>query len=329
MRLDSFADSIFPVTQIGLGTDIWEVTPAHITAILKVNLPLVLIRWKLLANLCQYFFVDEFLYIALISTVKISILLLFLRIFPSTVSTWFRWACFAWIGISVAYWVSMTLAIVFACQPMHYHWHRWNPSKYEGSCVNTNTAMFSGAAINIAMDIGILALPLPKLWKLELGKWKKIGVFATFSVGSFSIICSIIRLKYLVNWDKTRNPTYDYNIVALWSSIEGTSAIICACMPQSAGPIKRAYNKSIGKITSMGSKRYEISESAGSHAVELSRHKTNETREDSVQKGKEPSVHTMYDERAASSHSQEELVGKDSWPGSLGAVRGDKRHLDV
>ncbi|RMZ16238.1 hypothetical protein D0862_01324 [Hortaea werneckii] len=212
------------MTRIGLGKDTWMLEPQHITDVLYM------------------FFVLEFVYIGILVITKISILLLYLRIFPSTVSTWFRVNVWIVIGLCSAYCLAMWFSILFECDPIGYNWNRWD-GEHEGKCINARALIYSSSTINIVLDLMVFFLPFPKLMKLEVSGRKKIGICLTFVVGLFVTICSAVRLQYLVRWGDSKNPTWDYNPIAIWSAVEGNVSIICCCLPAMAGPIKRALQK--------------------------------------------------------------------------------------
>lgn len=183
---------------LGLGKDMWEVPFPNISDILFVSEPPTDVTPASASFLtfAQYFWIDEFLYIATLSATKISILLLYLRIFPSTVSHRFRIAIFALIGVVACYFIILEFLILFSCNPISYFWHQWD-GEHQGHCFNTNAQIFAGAAVNIALDIVVLVLPIPKIMKIDVSYKKRIGIVLTFFVGGFSIICSIVRLQSL------------------------------------------------------------------------------------------------------------------------------------
>ncbi|RMZ30021.1 hypothetical protein D0859_05884 [Hortaea werneckii] len=213
-----------PVTRIGLGKDTWMLEPQHITDVLYM------------------FFVLEFVYIGILVITKISILLLYLRIFPSTVSTWFRITIWIVIGLCSAYCLAMWFSILFECDPIGYNWTRWD-GEHEGNCINARALIYSSSTINIVLDLMVFFLPFPKLMKLEVSGRKKVGICLTFVLGLFVTICSAVRLQYLVRWGDSKNPTWDYNSIAIWSAVEGNVSVICCCLPAMAGPIKKALQK--------------------------------------------------------------------------------------
>ncbi|KAK5127097.1 hypothetical protein LTR85_008457 [Meristemomyces frigidus] len=281
------------MTRNGLGQDIWMLDPAEITYVLYL------------------FWVQEFIYLTIINATKISILLLYLRIFPSTVSTWFRRTCFGMIGICIAYFIGSNLSTLFECKPINLAWLQWD-GEHKGHCFDQEAQIFANAGINIVLDLVVFFLPIPKLMKLEITPKKKIGICLTFIVGLFVTICSVIRLQYLVRWGATTNPMWDYNAIAIWSSIEGNCTVICACMPSMAGPIKKLYMTTIGsRISFSGSRNKNGSHGrAASGDVQLSNRYNGP--EDRI--SKTTAVTAEYDARTTSSGNDEvELVDKSQY----------------
>ncbi|GAB1743137.1 hypothetical protein NU219Hw_g8993t1 [Hortaea werneckii] len=275
---------------IGLGIDMWNLAYASIEDILF------------------WFFVSEIFYLAVISATKISICLLLLRIFPSTVARKFRWACWGALALCAGYWAALTIGILNACHPVNYNWLRWNPTEHEGKCYNMNAAIYSGAGLNIFLDLIVLILPIPKVLGLEVSNAKKVGILATFSVGIFALICSCIRLKYIVLFGDSTNITYDYATVALWSIIEGGATCICANMPPMAAMVRSIYDVSMSKMSSLySSKGFSTKKSV----TELSnRSQTGQPQE--IRKSM--TVSAVSNGRAPSSSSQVDLIhGKEDF----------------
>ena len=65
------------------------------------------------------------------------------------------------------------------CQPVKFNWDR----TVSGSCGNLGTAEMAAAAINMVLDVLIVLLPLPVVWKLQMPTQKKLAVTVTFALG--------------------------------------------------------------------------------------------------------------------------------------------------
>lgn len=217
----------------------------------------------------QYFFIEEFLYLACVTLTKVSIILLYLRIIPSSISPRFRIICLILIGLLLANMVSFIVALGFQCRPVSYSWTQWT-GETQGSCMNLQAQVYSSSATNITFDLIVFALPIPKLLGLQVRDTrKKIMVVLTFLVGLLGTICSVVRLAYLTQWGNTTNATMHYNNIAIWSAVEGGVGVICACMPAIAGPILHFMRQFIGSeiFTRSRSKFASAMDSKGSKGV--------------------------------------------------------------
>ncbi|KAJ4262959.1 hypothetical protein NW762_006572 [Fusarium torreyae] len=173
-----------------------------------------------------YFWLLEIFYFAQVSLLKTSLLFFYLRIFPGTAQK-LLWGT---VIFNCVYGLLFMLLAAFQCTPVSFFWHNWD-HEHEGTCMNSSAIGWANAAISIALDAWMLAIPMWYLRRLKLHWKKKIGVAAMFVVGTFVTIVSIIRLQYLVDLGSSTNPTYDQTDVSIWSTVEINVGIICASMP--------------------------------------------------------------------------------------------------
>jgi hypothetical protein len=158
------------------------------------------------------------------------------------------------IGFLVAYAVAMCIFFSLECRPVSYFWKQWD-GEHEGSCINFQLGTYIGSGVNIAFDLIVFFLPVPKLAKLQVrDKRRKAGVVLTFLVGLFVTLCSIIRLQYLAQIGRYSNATYHYNDIGIWSGVEADVGVICACMPSIAGPILYFFRNTVASKLSSASK---------------------------------------------------------------------------
>ena len=177
---------------------------------------------------------------------KISIVLLYLRIFPKEISRQFAYISWTIIGALTAYGLAFIIYFALECQPISYFWNQWD-GEHKGQCNDFQLAAYINGGINIFFDLIVFTLPIPKLLKLQVrDKRRKFGAILTFLVGLFVTVCSIIRLQYLAQVGKYTNATYHYNDVGIWTGLEAYLGVICACMPSIAGPIVYFFRNTVG-----------------------------------------------------------------------------------
>ncbi|KAF2261281.1 hypothetical protein CC78DRAFT_419158, partial [Lojkania enalia] len=165
----------------------------------------------------------EVLYNVSIMITKLSILLLFDRIFPLQ---WFRRTNLTLGTFIVLYSVTQMFGTIFQCVPIH---AKWTPGVVP-KCINYVAMIISCGAINIITDFIMLVLPIPILWKLQVSQHRKWVLMLMFLMGAFVCVISIVRLFYAQHVD-TVDPTWDFVWPSMISGLECCSAILTACIP--------------------------------------------------------------------------------------------------
>ncbi|KAJ5548958.1 hypothetical protein N7513_006192 [Penicillium frequentans] len=219
----------------GLGRDMWTLPFENITRILYVSMLIMDPFFTSNPYYTQIYFWDELIYLSILPMTKISICCFYLRIFPDRQ---FRNVTYFVIGLNVAYLIAFVLISVFQCWPLPYAWLHWDG---EGNykCNHINAQGWSAAAINMILDILVMALPLRQLYHLNLSTRKKVYVMCMFGLGLFVTLVSILRLKSLINFASTTNLTWDYVAIGYWSTIECDVGVICACLPAIRSLLRR------------------------------------------------------------------------------------------
>ncbi|KAH6952510.1 hypothetical protein BKA56DRAFT_605028 [Ilyonectria sp. MPI-CAGE-AT-0026] len=200
---------IIAAVKTGLGRDIWMLEPEEITEFLKL-----------------YYFA-ELLYPLCLYPSKAAFLFFYLRIFWSQT---FRRITYGTIVFTCAAGLSSTIVNIFQCRPVSYAWTGWD-GEHTGHCMNMNYQAWSNAGISIALDFWIIGLPISQIASLTWHWRRKAEAFLMFGIGLFITIVSIIRLRYLVFYQRTVNPTWDLVPLTNWSLVEVDVGVICACMP--------------------------------------------------------------------------------------------------
>ncbi|KAI0875611.1 50S ribosomal protein L36e [Hypoxylon argillaceum] len=225
------------MSTLGFGRDIWTLTPSHITLIVRFT-------W-----------VTELLYFILLCFTKVSLLLFYLRVFPSQM---FQRVCYITMGVVVASGIAFTLGGIFYCTPVSYIWTGWT-GETKGHCVNFNAFAWSHAVVSIVQDLWIIALPLPSLINLQLGTRRKVHLILMFSVGLAITVISIVRLTTLVQFATTANPTFDSVPTAYWSVLEAYVSIICCCLPSVRSLLRAVSPNCFGSSNDPNSQSYKLS----------------------------------------------------------------------
>ena len=232
------------MAKAGTGRDIWSLEPENITMLLHT------------------FWMEGILYAVLMTIIKVSILLLYLRIWTagSTDNLTFRRVCFILIGVNIAAGIAIALSVVFECMPISYAWTRefwtlmdrikyastdirigWD-GEHQGTCIDYSAQSYAISAISVILDLVTFMLPIGKLANLPLSRGKKFGVCFVFALGLLATAASIVRLVYLIRDSTSPNFSLWLAPVATWTSLECNLAVICACLPAMAGLIQKVWN---------------------------------------------------------------------------------------
>ena len=142
-------------------------------------------------------------YITALALTKVSILFFYLKVFPAR---GFRYCVYALIAANITYAVTFDFLLAFQCNPIRGAWLTWDGT-FHAKCISINLLGWSAAAINIVLDLSVIILPLPELFRLSMSLRKKVQIIMMFAVGFFVTFVSIIRLRSLVEFGNTQNVT--------------------------------------------------------------------------------------------------------------------------
>lgn len=162
----SIALSIFGLTRNGLGVDLWG------------------LQLQQLVNFGHYFYIEQMLYIILMTLLKIVLTLFYLNIFQGCgirILLWMTMAVHALVGLS------FTISIVFQCIPIAYQWEKYEISEAHstsGYCLDVNATGWAHGALSVASDLWLLAIPLSQIRTLPLSWKKRVGATLMFMTGT-------------------------------------------------------------------------------------------------------------------------------------------------
>lgn len=117
-------------------------------------------------------------------TIQISILFFYIRVFG--VARWFRTLCYCVMGVCGVWWIAILGSTFGLCNPPS---KLWNPIK-PGHCGNVSQLCGGSGLAHVFLDLIILCLPLPVIWRLQTTRSNKI-IFTfvfTIGIGSVSIV---------------------------------------------------------------------------------------------------------------------------------------------
>ncbi|EKJ74894.1 hypothetical protein NXS19_008599 [Fusarium pseudograminearum] len=187
--------------------------------------------------MAKWLVVAEVLYAWNLGWTKLSLLLMYYRIFRVPYFKKMAWI----VGTFVFAWViTITFLFIFICVPVAKLWYPTLP----GHCINQVGTWIANAASTIFTDVVILCLPIPPIWKLQLGRSEKLGLTAAFAIGSFVVFASSYRTSVLFTYSD-KDPSYTLAPTVGWTEIEMSAGIVSANLPTML-PVLRIVAKFTG-----------------------------------------------------------------------------------
>ncbi|PWY67974.1 hypothetical protein BO94DRAFT_423231, partial [Aspergillus sclerotioniger CBS 115572] len=168
-------------------------------------------------------FAFEALYIITVGVIKISVLLMYRRIFPIRS---IKIGSYILGGITVAWMISIELVAIFQCTPIQ---KGWQPL-VEGHCIYLKGALLGNGVPNFVTDIFILSLPVRPVWKLRASLPQRIAIILVFLSGSFVVIASIYRFVLIFQFTP-EDVSWTLANAATWCVVETGAGVISACLP--------------------------------------------------------------------------------------------------
>ena len=166
--------------------------------------------------------------------------------------------------LAIVHFVISFFVTLFECRPIEFYWDK---SIRRGTCIDQMSFYRWNGAINLVMDILVWSLTLPVIWRMNSSTRQKGSLTAIFLLGLLYVppflafsgnlylphglifsdhhsacLASIIRVTAL-NKVNFNDETYTIVSASLWTIVEQSVGIICACLP-TLRPLFSKFKKS-------------------------------------------------------------------------------------
>lgn len=121
------------------------------------------------------------LYTTSLTFIRMSVVLFYYRIFGT--HRWYRMSLWIAAGIVIAWFVALNCLTLTLCTPIAKQWDYRIP----GHCLPFIGAFIDLTISNVLVDLLLLILPLPMLWRLQINLKKKLALIANFVLGYRSV----------------------------------------------------------------------------------------------------------------------------------------------
>ncbi|KAL8820699.1 MAG: hypothetical protein Q9223_001122, partial [Gallowayella weberi] len=170
------------------------------------------------------FIAIEIVWNAATACVRVSMLHLYMRVFPVRR---FRLICWANVGFNALVFMTIVLGSCLICTPILSSFDKSNPN---GHCGDLQAFERYTAVMSLVLDAIIVVLPMPMLWSLQMKTQKKIGISVVFGLGAIICILTLTRI-FATRYYYVNNYTKSAALVALITGLEPILGVINACMP--------------------------------------------------------------------------------------------------
>ncbi|KAL4807936.1 hypothetical protein BDV18DRAFT_159145 [Aspergillus unguis] len=223
----------------GLGIHMWNVPVSHLSP--------YFLRFNVIAAI---------IYCAGTGFLKVSVLLFYMRIFPSRN---FHIAVWVLVFIAAGYNIASVLANIFSCNPVE---KAWDLTIMTGHCMDRPTFYFWNAGLGIFTDFATVLVPVPWLRRLQMPLRQKIAVGCILATGCFVGVVSCIRLSSLYILQHTADLTWATTNALMWCVIELNLGILGGCVTTMRPFVRRYFPRLLG-LSSNSSNPYYPSQSRG------------------------------------------------------------------
>ncbi|KAF3061499.1 hypothetical protein GL218_03013 [Daldinia childiae] len=181
---------------------------------------------------------------------KSSALFFYARVFGSTNSR-FKYALWLVHAMNVIWLVTILLDVTFMCTPIAKAWD----TTLDGHCLNTGRFWMGSGITSLIIDIIILVMPMPMLWKLHMKTIRKIQILGVFICGYLVVVVSIGRLVTIIQAgdEVEKDPTYKISTPILWLGSEIAISIISVSLPSIFFLGQRVYRHGASSLLSTNS----------------------------------------------------------------------------
>ncbi|KAJ5190348.1 uncharacterized protein N7498_009333 [Penicillium cinerascens] len=154
-------------------------------------------------SLLFWFYMCQIFWGLAIYFVKMSILALYLRLFPNKGLRLAVFLCMGFVTLSV---VILIPLVIWQCNPIAASWEL--DARHHAKCLSLSGVAYANAAVNIATEITILIIPLPVIRKLQINRAKAISLYVLFGAGLLVIAIASARVPSIGHIATLDDPTY-------------------------------------------------------------------------------------------------------------------------
>ncbi|CAO2657793.1 Nn.00g039190.m01.CDS01 [Neocucurbitaria sp. VM-36] len=170
--------------------------------------------------------IAQVFYTFAIAGIKLAVLAFYWRLFSVNARN------IIWIvsGMSIAWFIAIFLCVIFNCLPVR---AAWDITITGAKCIPIRSIYLGGAVPNVTLDIIVVAMPMPYVWRLHAPLAQRLILAGMFALGAFIAVVSLVRLIIFLQIPiaTSGDVTYNFREIIVWSIVEINIGLVCACLP--------------------------------------------------------------------------------------------------
>ncbi|KAK6331450.1 hypothetical protein TWF730_004532 [Orbilia blumenaviensis] len=186
--------------------------------------------WNTYAHAHMYQTIMSLIYPIPLFFIKTSLLLFYMRLCPSCPSeirSVFRTSIFVTFFFILSTCVTNVFVIILQCDQLAY----WEADTTVYCKLDSKMAQIVLGAVNVLTDLLIWLMPLPIVWRLDLGKREKILAVITFGIAAVACVVSAFRIRAIHLYGYVTDGKLLSGNVNILTVVELNLAIICSSAP--------------------------------------------------------------------------------------------------
>jgi hypothetical protein len=174
---------------------------------------------------------------------KLSILVFYLRVFPARREKLLSWGTIIFIFLAIT---PILIADILQCNPAT------GASFFTDSmmCLQPTPVLVASTVVHTILDGWLIIMVIPVVVTLQIPRRQKIALIGVLSLGVLVIIASAARISSLLNDDTNTDFTWVTADFDIWTVLEVSIGIICACAPAIRPLIQKAFPKLLATVLS-------------------------------------------------------------------------------
>ncbi|CAI6330562.1 unnamed protein product [Periconia digitata] len=204
----------------------------------------------LVSGSLQHFYIWHFVLFFTLWMIKTCFVLFYRRVLVCGFKDWANVLVWSTFAIVTAWTIAFTFAWGFACHPIKGFWS-FPYGSDEGPCVDTWKLNSVMAISDTIIDVIILLVPVPLVWRLRMSTSRKLAVILVFFLGGLAVAASVMRMDRVlyvaVEEENAPDGLLLNTTVLFWGMLEANLGLLAACLPTLRALFKSSNLDSVAK----------------------------------------------------------------------------------